>query len=174
MINQTGDDNKAVVNQLASSTDGVVTIDQVGNDNYANAVQEEGSRNKVDIDQNGTGNQVAAARGVEGKGAWTWGSDNELVVAQKGTDNWAYESVVKVSQDGELNNAKVESYLGSENKLTVTQNGAEHEANVYVNAGVGGGRNTVDVVQNDSLNTANVTVLGSDNHAYVYQGAGSN
>ncbi|WP_429215224.1 hypothetical protein [Aeromonas veronii] len=30
------------------------------------------------------------------------------------------------------------------------------------------------MVQNESFNTANVTVLGSDNRAYVYQGSGSN
>ncbi|MGL5464691.1 MAG: curlin, partial [Aeromonas veronii] len=179
-VTQNGSNNQAVVDQLASSVGGSVTIDQLGSDNYANAVQEEGSRNKVDIDQNGTGNQVAAARGVEGKGAWTWGSDNELVVAQKGTDNWAYadashsDSVVTVTQDGKLNSAKVESYLGSDNTLTVSQFGEKHVANVYVNGGMGGGNNEVDVAQTDSLNTANVTVYGSDNMAYVYQGSGSN
>ena len=67
-----------------------MTIDQNGNDNYANAVQEAGSNNQIAIDQQGDRNQVAAARDVEGKGAWTWGSDNELTVAQSGNDNWAY------------------------------------------------------------------------------------
>lgn len=56
-------------------------------------MQQAGSGNTIDIDQNGTGNQVASARDGEGKGVWTWGSDNELVVAQTGTDNWAYADV---------------------------------------------------------------------------------
>ena len=85
-----GDGNQAVVKKLASSTAGVVTIDQSGDDNYANAVQEAGSNNQIAIDQQGDRNQVAAARDVQGKGAWTWGSDNELTVAQTGNDNWAY------------------------------------------------------------------------------------
>ncbi|WP_337441934.1 hypothetical protein [Aeromonas veronii] len=56
----------------------------------------------------------------------------------------------------------------------MSQFGEKHVANVYVNGGMGGGNNEVDVAQTDSLNTANVTVYGSDNMAYVYQGSGSN
>ena len=119
---------------------------------------------------------MAAARDVQGKGAWTWGSDNELTVAQTGNDNWAYAdashsgSTVTVTQTGDLNNASVESYLGSDNDLTVSQTGNNHVADVYVNAGMNGGGNLVDVVQTASFNTAQVDVYGSNNHAYVYQG----
>ena len=75
-----------------------------------------------------------------------------------------------VTQTGDLNNASVESHLGSDNDLTVSQTGNNHVADVCVNAGMNGGGNLVDVVQTASFNTAQVDVYGSNNHAYVYQG----
>ena len=178
MLSQIGNSNQVVVAQGTGSHDNTISVSQTGIDNYVGAASFGGGDSVTTITQTGDRNTVGESPNASnnhgtGIGSGTYGSDNVLNIVQNGTDNTAYadssndSSIVDIAQNGELNDATVESWWGTDNEIFVSQVGNNHVTDVYVD---GGSNNHVNVNQTDSFNTAIVTSVGSSNTVLINQG----
>ncbi|MGS0728733.1 hypothetical protein ACVBKF_21230, partial [Shewanella sp. 0m-11] len=179
IITQLGESNTAVVEQADDSYGNSISINQNGLGNFAAAGTRFGSGSQITIDQQGTHNVIMGGGNTpsgygDTVGAGTWGADNILMVSQDGTGNRVYadaahdQSTVDISQQGDFNEASVESWWGEQNDITVAQTGESHVTDVHVYGGVG---NHVSVTQYNVENTAIVTSTGSHNSATIIQGS---
>ncbi|MGL5137878.1 MAG: hypothetical protein ACRC7G_08915 [Beijerinckiaceae bacterium] len=129
-----------------------VFIDQIGDESRV-TINQEGSRNRVG--ESATGRAVlGGARGSAG--ITQRGSDNTVsrFVTVEGTRN-----VKNVTQQGDRNAYVYGRTVGSENNVSLNQNGSANRATTWIN----GDRNALAMNQEGRDNVATLSAAGSDN-----------
>lgn len=114
------------------------------NVNFALVDQVEGTANRADIDQQGSGNLALVGQG--------FGNGNQVFLNQPGDDNYAV-----VTQGGNNNTVGFLSQLGNSNRVTLSQQGDSNTATVAQY----GDRNELSLTQVDSFNTASIEQYGN-------------
>jgi len=158
----TGNDNEAIIDQLfqsgASSDINQATTVQMGNDNKILAPNQVGAGNVLVIEQIGSENIID--RGEQGFNGWP-SFDGSIIIMQNGDGNGIWDSdqagsnnALTINQDGDdfANvDAQISSEGGSGNKITIDQLGGSNFVGEYSHNGAGayqeGDGNEMDIDQ---------------------------
>ncbi len=179
-VKQFGLENVANISQSASNFRAIV--DQNGNRNYLDLSQATGS-NAV-INQSGNDNTAVMSQ----FGPSYWHQDPDLkgdILTQNGNNNSFYGLALFESNWVGLNQSEsISNQIGNGNIIRlqqngmsnsfIYQNGSYNEANVFQGDQDGGYLNSSslsDIYQYGNNNTANTDQRGTNQEAYIYQGA---
>jgi len=155
-IDQDGERNSSVVNQTSGGLagGGLITIDQIGNDNDIDANQ--GTFGTADLDQMGNRNTIDL---IQQKNGTSFASDaGTITVDQSGADN-----VLTARQENDVE-ATVNQTGNSNNVDLFQKNEASNDGLTTATIDIDGDNNAFDVSQNiGASNNVDVDILGSDN-----------
>ncbi|PAU95294.1 hypothetical protein CK503_03615 [Aliifodinibius salipaludis] len=193
-VEQIGDGN--LVKQHAEqgkhgpSTNGLIDVDQIGNNNTVHDVDQSGQSNQAYITQEGVGNFVdiegqrstgAAGNIIDilqtddgdhavgtgtGTGAYQDGVNNTMDIVQNG---WGQSAGTQSVQSGGVPGQEGGQglvQLGDGNELMIDQSGS---SNIVRSVLQDGSSNMADIMQSSSGNTAAVSQVGSSNSATITQ-----
>jgi hypothetical protein len=169
-IEQDGNDNSAeVIENQSGRVDG--TIVQTGDGNAASVQIQNSDRSGVAVSQTGTLNRalVTQERIVEQAGTFVEQTGFGNIAAVNQHDGGFLRTEVHMTGDNNTVDVEQSGTLGD---IDIVQNGTADRA-VVAQANMGLLTNTVSITQGGTNNTANVTQVGNGFTATVVQGPGS-